>query len=100
MVLLENIGEAAMLEQTAEECSELAQACLKLARKIRNENPTPKSVDEIKENLAEEAADVLICLEELAGTSYDAKRVDSWISAKEARIKERLGINVSTGNNC
>ena len=31
-MLYEIIGKAAMLEQTAEEAAELAQACLKLAR--------------------------------------------------------------------
>lgn len=41
MNLVNEIGVPAMLEQCAEECTELAQACLKLARKIRNENPTP-----------------------------------------------------------
>lgn len=36
-------GEPALLEQLAEECSELAQAALKLARLERGENPTPKT---------------------------------------------------------
>lgn len=40
--VLEMIGTAALLEQLAEESAELAQAALKMARKIRNENPTPK----------------------------------------------------------
>ena len=37
-MLIEKIGIPAMLEQTAEECVELAHACLKLARYYRNEN--------------------------------------------------------------
>lgn len=40
--VLEMIGTAALLEQLAEESAELAQAALKMARKLRNENPTPK----------------------------------------------------------
>ena len=44
--IIEKIGEPAVLEQLAEECSELAQAALKYARKQRGENPTPKSFDE------------------------------------------------------
>lgn len=36
-MLYEIIGKAAMLEQTAEEAAELAQACLKLARYERIE---------------------------------------------------------------
>ena len=37
----DRIGEAAVLEQLAEECAELAQAALKMARIERGENPTP-----------------------------------------------------------
>lgn len=39
MKIIEEIGEAAMLEQLAEECTELAKAALKMARIIRKENP-------------------------------------------------------------
>lgn len=35
------LPKAALLEQAAEEAAELAQACLKLARVYRGENPTP-----------------------------------------------------------
>ena len=34
MKIIEEIGEAAMLEQLAEECTELAKAALKMARII------------------------------------------------------------------
>ena len=44
--IVERIGEPAFLEQLAEECSELAQAALKTARKYRGENPTPKTIDD------------------------------------------------------
>ena len=64
-MLIEKIGEPAMLEALAEECSELTQASLKLARYIRGENPTPKSIDDIIENFTEEIADVLICIDEI-----------------------------------
>ena len=63
--IVEYIGEAALLEQTAEEASELSQACLKMARKIRGENPTPKDTNDILENLNEEIADVILCCNEL-----------------------------------
>lgn len=50
------IGEAALLEQLAEECAELAHVALKMARIIRGENPTPKTLDETlpKRNIKEE----------------------------------------------
>ena len=58
MKIIDEIGVPAMLEQLAEECSELAHASLKLARKIRGENPTTKDIPELIKNLEEESADV------------------------------------------
>lgn len=54
----ELIPEPALYEQLAEECTELAQACLKKARKLRDENYTPKTMEQIDENLEEEYTDV------------------------------------------
>lgn len=73
--IVDYIGKAALLEQTAEEASELSQACLKMARKIRGENPTPKDTNDILENLNEEIADVSACCNELVDggiASYDS----------------------------
>ena len=64
-IMIEKIGRPAMLEQLAEEASELAQACLKLARKERGENPTPKSKAECERELIEEFTDVIQCAREL-----------------------------------
>ena len=47
--IMEEIGEAAVLEQLAEECTELAKASLKLARILREENPTPVTRDEARD---------------------------------------------------
>lgn len=44
--IVDRIGLPALLEQTAEECTELAHACLKEARRLRGENPTPKTTPE------------------------------------------------------
>lgn len=91
MGLLEKIGSAAMLEQTAEEASELSQACLKLARKIRRNNPTPKTFDELEDNLFEEIADMKICLEELSeSVYYDEEKVNVWIAKKKEKINDRF----------
>ena len=46
-MLQEVIGTPAMLEQTAEECVELAHACMKLARYLRGENKVYKTKEEI-----------------------------------------------------
>ena len=57
MKIIEEIGEAAMLEQLAEECTELAKAALKMARIIRKENPTPVTEKEAIANIREEYTD-------------------------------------------
>lgn len=73
------IGIPALLEQFAEECNELAQANLKYARKLRGENPTPKTEQELLDNLHEEMADILVCFDEMCplidwDKVYDIKR--------------------------
>lgn len=60
----DKIGDAATLEQLAEECAELGQAALKLARVLRKENPTPVTSAEAQKNLSEEFTDVLTCAAE------------------------------------
>lgn len=64
-MIAEKIGLPAMYEQLAEECTELAKAALKMARVIRGENPTPKTVEEVEKDLIEEVTDVSICASEL-----------------------------------
>lgn len=66
MEIIKEIGTPAMLEQCAEECSELAHACLKLSRQIRDENPTPVDFEAAEANLLEEMADVYLCIHEIA----------------------------------
>lgn len=63
--MLDQIGEPAMYEQMAEECTELAKAALKMARIIRNENPTPVTATEAQDAIIEEFNDVVICAVEL-----------------------------------
>ena len=64
-MIIEKIGKPAMLEQLAEEAAELAQAALKCARILRDENPTPVSMEDAVANLSEEVTDVSTCLDEL-----------------------------------
>ena len=79
----DKIGKEAMLEQTAEECSELSKACLKLARKLRDENPTHKSFDVLENNLKEEVTDVLICIAELKSLGlFTEEDIQKWDSHK------------------
>ena len=91
-MLIEKIGLAAMLEQTAEEASELAFACLKYARFLRGENKVyGYSETDLKNQLTEELADVYICATELI--SSNTVTCDKFIDIRQKkrdRMKERL----------
>ena len=90
-MLIEKIGKPAMLEQTAEECVELAHACLKLARYYRGENKVyGKSEEELLDNLVEEMADVAICIAETVSGFDLFKQYDNWFIKKEYRLQKRL----------
>lgn len=102
--IVRRIGIPAVLETCAEECNELAKVCLKLSRKLRNEQPTPKTKNEILNELTEEIADVITCIEVIADetdlisddlvfTIADTKRkrwnrrIDEFLSAKKEGIE-------------
>ena len=89
--ILDIIGLPALLEQLAEECAELGQASLKYARRLRNENPTPKTEQECLAALTEEMADVELCNSLLMGGDYvDFDAVMELIEVKDKRWHERL----------
>lgn len=75
----------------AEECSELAQAALKLRRAYDQTNPTPVDTNTAFEKLCEEIADVLLYIEQvtvpmpyvLEIKQSKLKRWQSRINAKE-----------------
>ena len=90
--IIDRIGKPALLEQTAEECAELAHACLKEARRLRGENPTPKSTPECWLAISEELADLQLCMELLEGAGYgqDPVAAADQRAAKLLRWRERL----------
>ncbi len=91
MNILSEIGMPALLEQTAEECAELAQAALKLARCLRGENPTPRAEAELLEGLHEEIADVETCLVVLTeNRKLDVTKITETMEAKRSRWEERI----------
>lgn len=92
MKIVEEIGVPALFEQTAEECIELAHVCMKLARKIRQENPTPIDIPDIMSKLDEETADVMLCLNILRHEGYltDVEYMEKIMHHKELRWVERL----------
>lgn len=69
MAVHDIIGVPATLELCAEECVELAHVCLKLARGLRRENPTDADLNNVRERINEEVADVLICIDNLRDTN-------------------------------
>lgn len=84
-------GIPALLEHGAEECSELAKAMQKLARKLRNENPTVATAEELVEFVNDEAGDVLNVLEALAACQIISyQRIDELRLAKQDRWEKRL----------
>lgn len=85
------LSKAAILENCAEECAELNHACLKMARKIRGENPTPKTIEEIKENLIEELADVALTMSALiSALDLNMSEIENLVGYKTTRWKHRL----------
>lgn len=90
-MLIEKIGKPAMLEQTAEECVELAHACLKLARYYRGENKVyGKTKGELLDNIVEEMADVDICICEILNGFEMFKHYGGWLEKKSNRLHKRL----------
>ena len=99
MKILDEIGEPAMLEQLAEEASELAQAALKLARKERGDNPTPKTKQQCVADLLQEIADVKLvmsCLQSLIWFNDDeinrikSEKLMRWIQRLKEAQKHQL----------
>lgn len=86
--IYKRIGVPATLEQAAEEFAEAAQACLKEARRLRGENPTPKSAVECWESLMEELADVIVCIHELGKAGYEFSVID--VDKKRERWEKRI----------
>lgn len=86
------IPQAALYEQLAEECTELAQACLKKARKIRNENFTPVSDEKLNRDIVEEYSDISLVAATLGIKNNPvimAKKSDRWIkrNTKEEEVE-------------
>lgn len=76
-----------LLAGLAEECSELAQAALKLRRVFDQTNPTPTTEEEAIDHLYEEIADVKIYISVL---DVNNKEIDNIIQKKMERWSKRL----------
>lgn len=85
--MVDLVGEPATLEQLAEECAELGKAALKLARILRNENPTPVTRKGAEADLLEEWTDVYQVAYLELGLPPDYEQIDR----KSKRLRERMG---------
>lgn len=65
-----SLSREELLAQPAEECSEAAQAALKLRRAGSGENPTPVSEEDAFHKLIEELADVMLSASVLFGCEF------------------------------
>lgn len=95
--ILNKLDERTLLEQLAEEASELSQAALKLIRaKGLSENVTPKMKGKVTQNLAEEMLDcgivmALLCHKDAKIMKAVLYSEDVANSSKWKRWAERLG---------
>lgn len=96
--LVDKIGTPALLELMAEEATELAHACQKAARLLRDENPSPgHTMDELMDQVEQEMADVYVTMREMRKTQYvNDMHVSSEIDKKRRRINERLGMRAES----
>lgn len=76
-----------LLAGLAEECSELAQAALKLRRVFDGTNPTPMKEEEAMEHLYEEIADVKLYCSML---DIPARYISQIMNEKQNRWERRL----------
>ena len=96
--IADKLRKEEILCQLSEECAELIQACLKYRRTTKG--LTPKTEDEVRENLFEELADVLMNIEqikylfdkELSDTTVE-NVIEKWHSYKANRWYRRTFIS-------
>ena len=82
-----NLPTDELLAGLAEECSELAQAALKLRRVFTQINPTPRKEEEATDDLYEEVADVFLYIEQLCLNRGTIGRI---MGEKLERWKKRM----------
>ena len=90
----DSLSKASLLEQLAEEATELAKASLKYARILRGENPTPVTTEEAMANLREELTDVVI-VEDVLNLAPDLSLYENKLNRWTNRIKHRKGRSIT-----
>jgi len=92
-IIMSHVTRGDMLCQLAEECSELAQAALKLRRTFEGTSPTPTTTEQAEANFREEIADVLLTMMYATGGDvliHTSADIMETAIAKETRWAQRL----------
>ena len=76
-----------LLDQLAEEATELAHAALKASRIMRGENPTPVNIREAESKLIEEWTDLCL-VADVIGLNLDEDIYDAKLNRWTARLNE------------
>lgn len=76
-----------LLDQLAEEATELAHAALKASRIMRGENPTPVNIREAESKLVEEWTDLCL-VADVMGLNLDEDIYDGKLNRWTARLNE------------
>lgn len=76
-----------LLDQLAEEATELAHAALKASRIMRGENPTPVNIREAERKLVEEWTDLCL-VADVMGLNLDEDIYDGKLNRWTARLNE------------
>lgn len=82
-----------LLCQLAEELAEMQHAAMKYRRAGKGDNPTPVTLEQARENLLEEIADVSLCLKLLGLDHLDREfclRITRTVNEKARRWVGRL----------
>ena len=87
----EHLDERDILEQLAEEATELAQAALKMIRACGHKNPTPVTPEEAYIDIIKECADISNCLVAMGyNTAQERLLIARTMHEKQVRWVERI----------
>lgn len=91
MIIADEIGLPAVLEQYGEEAMEAGHAAIKLARILRGENPCRAEKIDILHKLIDESADVMVCMNALEEADIlEPTQMDSIFTFKRTRWENSI----------
>lgn len=87
--IIDRMGLPAVVDQVAEESTELTHSLQKYVRCLRRKSPTPTTQDEAWNHVKEEFADLLL-MAEIVGLWADLPGIANMMDAKRQRLVQRL----------